>query len=241
MFTGLIEHIATLTSRIPKDTDGGFTLTFSSASPILEDCHVGDSIAVNGACLTVTEFDADSFKVGLAPETLERTNLGDLVVGDRVNCERALAAHTRFGGHFVQGHVDTTATILSLFPDSNSLRLTFQLPSSTPLTLSLLPSLIPKGYVTIDGASLTLTNVDDKAQTFSIMLIAHSQEKLVLSSKKVGDKVNVEVDSVGKFVEKAVRRGMEEIMVGGGNGGALEGMVERVVERVLREKGVLPK
>lgn len=206
-----------------------------------------------------------------------------------MNCERALAAHTRFGGHFVQvrlpscllsselvplspfplsrfsstfslslltffppplnhhhrplsqGHVDTTATILSLFPDSNSLRLTFQLPSSTPLTLSLLPSLIPKGYVTIDGASLMLTNVDDKAQTFSIMLIAHSQEKLVLSSKKVGDKVNVEVDSVGKFVEKAVRRGMEEIMVGGGNGGALEGMVERVVERVLREKGVLPK
>lgn len=101
--------------------------------------------------------------------------------------------------------------------------------------------MIPKGYVTIDGASLTLTHVDDSKQTFAIMLIAHSQEKLVLSSKKVGDKVNVEVDSAGKFVEKAVRRGLEEVLAREAEGGWLEAMVERVVERVLREKGVLAK
>lgn len=197
------------------------------------------------------------------------------MVGDKVNCERALAAHTRFGGHFVQvrahlrlshavdrslntnpaaddpfiaptpfltqGHVDSTAQITSVAPDGNSLRLTFQLTSTSPLTPTLLPSLIPKGYVTIDGASLTLTNVDDSTASFSVMLIAHSQEKLVLSTKKVGDKVNIEVDSVGKFVEKAVRSGLESVMEGKGEGGgAMERMVERVVERVLREKGVLP-
>lgn len=97
-----IEHTSTISAISPSTSTSGFTLTLSSSAPILTDCHIGDSICVNGACLTVTEFDSDSFKVGLAPETLKRTNLGQVKVGDKVNCERAMAAHTRFGGHMVQ-------------------------------------------------------------------------------------------------------------------------------------------
>lgn len=97
-----IEHTSTISAISPSTSTSGFTLTLSSSAPILTDCHIGDSICVNGACLTVTEFDSDSFQVGLAPETLRRTNLGQVKVGDKVNCERAMAGHTRFGGHMVQ-------------------------------------------------------------------------------------------------------------------------------------------
>jgi len=173
----------------------------------------------------VTEFDPEQdggwFRVGLANETLNRTNLGQLQIGDYVNCERAMSSHTRFGGHMVQGHVDSTASIVSITPDGNSLRYLFQLPEST----ALLPYFIEKGYVTIDGASLTLTQVNDADRTFGIMLIAHSQEKLTLTSKKPGDSVNVEVDCMGKYVLGSESR--------------LEAMVERIVEKRLRAKGLI--
>ncbi|KAK4686925.1 riboflavin synthase, partial [Tremellales sp. Uapishka_1] len=223
MFTGLIEHLSVLSSITPTTSSEGFTFLFTSAAPILVDCHIGDSIQINGACLTVTEFTDDSFKVGLAPETLSRTNLGDLKVGDHVNCERAMSAHTRFGGHFVQGHVDTTATIISKIPDGNSIRFTFQLPENTPY----MNYLIEKGYVTIDGASLTLTQVSDKDRSFGIMLISHSQEKLTLTSKVEGEKVNVEFDCVGKY-----------ILGGEGGKSRIEEMVEGLVERKLKERGL---
>ncbi|KAF9015692.1 hypothetical protein BDQ17DRAFT_1404244 [Cyathus striatus] len=206
MFTGLIEHLGTVSS-IVKDQNG-CTLTVADSAPILADCHIGDSIAVNGACLTVTEFDVSKeggwFKVWLANETLDRTDLGERGVGDQVNLERAMGAHVRFGGHFVQAHVDTTATIVDRASDGDSLRLTFELPEPTPSRPSLLPYLIPKGYVAVDGASLTLTGVDDDKRTFSVMLITHTQEKITLSKKQVGGKVNIEVDMVGKYVEKSV-------------------------------------
>jgi len=106
MFTGLIEHVGTVSAIVPLDHTesggGGWSITISDAAPVLEDCHIGDSICCNGACLTVTAFTSDSFKVGVAPETLDRTNLGDLKIGSKVNLERAMAAHARFGGHFVQ-------------------------------------------------------------------------------------------------------------------------------------------
>ena len=202
-----IEQAALVSSITPSSSSSGFTFTLSEASDILNDCHIGDSICVNGACLTVTEFDAKqgSFKVGLANETLSRTNLGLMKVGDRLNCERAMGSKTRFGGHMVQvgaaacrktggahpqGHVDSTAQIVSVTPDGNSIRYTFQLPSAT----TLMPYLIEKGYITIDGASLTLTHVDDASRTFGIMLISHSQSILTLTHKEVncfiGDRAN---------------------------------------------------
>ncbi|WVQ75538.1 riboflavin synthase, alpha subunit [Cryptococcus sp. DSM 104548] len=219
MFTGLIEHLATISAISPTGADH-FTFTLSDAAPILVDCSIGDSICVNGACLTVTSFDQDSFTVGLAPETLRRTNLGEVKVGDKLNCERAMAGHTRFGGHMVQGHVDGTAQILKKVPDGDSIRYTFQLPPST----TLLPYIIEKGYVTIDGASLTVTEVDDETRTFGIMLIAHSQEKLTLTAKEVGRTVNVEADCVGKYVLGSTDR--------------ISALVERLVESKLKARGL---
>ncbi|GBE77213.1 Riboflavin synthase [Sparassis crispa] len=236
MFTGLIEHLGTVAS-IEHD-GGGCMLAVADASPILGDCHVGDSIAVNGACLTVTAFDAQArggwFTVWLANETLERTDLGERKVGDQVNLERAMGAHVRFGGHFVQAHVDGTATLVDRTPDGDSLRLLFQLPEPTSSRPSLLPYLIPKGYVAIDGASLTLTMVDDVQRTFGVMLIKHTQEKITLSKKALGAKVNIEVDMLGKFVEKSVQAALS-----GGGTSNLRAMVEKVVEDVLVKKGVV--
>ncbi|KAI0072226.1 Lumazine-binding protein [Panus rudis PR-1116 ss-1] len=235
MFTGLIEHLGTVSS-IHRDP-GGCTLTISDAAPILDDCHIGDSIAVNGACLTVTEFDKRDkggwFQVWLANETLDRTDLGERKVGEQVNLERAMGAHVRFGGHFVQGHVDATATIISKEPDGDSLRILFQFPEPTPERPSLLPYLIPKGYVAIDGTSLTLTTVNDANRTFGVMLITHTQEKITLGKKPVGAKVNIEVDMVGKFVEKSVTAALS----GGGSEG-VRNLVEKIVEDVLAKKGV---
>ncbi|KAJ7459157.1 hypothetical protein B0H11DRAFT_2160615 [Mycena galericulata] len=232
MFTGLIEHLGTV-SAIARD-DAGCTLTIADAAPILGDCHVGDSVAVNGACLTVTAFDAAGwFTVWLANETLERTDLGERNVGDQVNLERAMGAHVRFGGHFVQAHVDTTATVVERTPDGDSLRLTFEFAEPTAARPSLLGYLIPKGYVTIDGASLTLTGVDDAARRFSVMLIQHTQEKITLGKKQLGATVNIEVDIVGKYVEKSVKAAL-----GGGGDAGLRGMVESIVESILAKKGL---
>ncbi|KAJ8593236.1 Lumazine-binding protein [Rhizopogon salebrosus TDB-379] len=234
MFTGLIEHLGTV-SVIHCD-DGGCTLTISQSAPILVDCHVGDSIAVNGACLTVVEFDIERdggyFKVWLANETLSRTDLGDCEVGDQVNLERAMGAHVRFGGHFVQAHVDTTATILMRASDGDSLRFLFQLPEPTPERPSLLPYIIPKGYIAIDGTSLTITSVDDAKRTFGVMLIQHTQQKVTLGRKSDGERVNIEVDMVGKYVEKSVLAALE-----GGGGEVLRSHIQRVVKDTLLNDG----
>ncbi|KAL4253613.1 Lumazine-binding protein [Abortiporus biennis] len=238
MFTGLIEHLGRVSSII-RDS-GGCTLVISESSPILGDCHIGDSIAVNGACLTVTEFNPEEkggwFKVWLANETLDRTDLGERQEGDQVNLERAMGGHTRFGGHFVQGHVDETATLIEKTPDGDSLRLRFQFPEPTPTRPSLLPYLIPKGFVAIDGTSLTLTEVDDVKRTFGVMLITHTQEKITLSKKPIGAKVNIEPDMVGKYVEKSVSAALSGV---GGSENSVRGLVDKIVEDVLVKKGLL--
>ncbi|GAA5898986.1 riboflavin synthase [Sporobolomyces salmoneus] len=245
MFTGLVEILGEISSIQPTTTFAGYSFTISDAHSILTDCQLGDSIAVNGCCLTVTEWSVEQgwFKVGLANETLARTNLGKLEVGSKVNLERAMAGHGRFGGHFVQGHVDTTAKILSITPDGDSIRLLFSLPLEFYLPL------IPKGYISLDGTSLTLTHLslpknekDDHYDgpnrgVFGVMLVKHTQSRTVVAMKRVGETVNVECDVVGKGVESVVRNVLLE--GGGEKGGQLEMMIERAVERVLVKKGLI--
>lgn len=233
MFTGLVETIGTVTALTTLDpsTSGGngTSLTIADCSAILNDAALGDSISVNGTCLTVTEFDASSFKVGVAPETLRRTNLGSLAEGGKVNLERAVSATTRMGGHFVQGHVDTVASIVSVTPDGNAL--TFRL---QPREKGVLRYVVEKGYVTLDGASLTVTNVDDDQGWFEIMLIAYTQERVVTASKKAGEEVNVEIDVVGKVVEKSVVGYLEGTLGKDGAPAILEKIVNRLVEEKLK-------
>lgn len=173
--------------------------------------------------MTVTSFDKSSFTVGVAPETLRRTNLGSLTQNSRVNLERAVSATTRMGGHFVQGHVDTVATILKVEPDGNALTFRFQ-----PRDKSVLRYIVEKGFVTLDGASLTVTKVDDAEGWLEVMLIAYTQERVVTASKKPGEDVNVEVDQIGKYVEKAVEGYFSK--ASSGEPAILEKMVERIVD-----------
>ena len=168
------------------------------AKVALEQASLGCSIAVNGVCLTVTEFDDKSFKVGLAPETLRKTNLQSLSTGDPVNLERALPADGRNSGHFVQGHVDDVGVITEMVPDGDSLSITVKPPAR------LLPYIVPKGFIAIDGTSLTVVDVDQSAGTFSFMLIEFTQQKVIIPKKKVGDQVNLEVDVISKYVEQSL-------------------------------------
>ncbi|KAL9097627.1 MAG: hypothetical protein Q9165_000524 [Trypethelium subeluteriae] len=231
MFTGIVETIGTV-STLEKQDDtssggGGTSLTISGAEEILSDAQLGDSISINGTCLTITEFEKSSFKVGVSPETLRRTNLGSLNQHSRVNLERAVSASTRMGGHFVQGHVDTIASVVSVTPDGNAL--TFRL---RPRDEGVLRFIVEKGYVTLDGASLTVTQVKDDAGWFEVMLIAYTQERVVMAAKKPGEDVNVEVDMVGKYVEKSVAGYFAGVQ------GQEMPMLEKLVSRILSEKGI---
>ncbi|KAI9347833.1 alpha subunit of riboflavin synthase [Pilaira anomala] len=224
MFTGLVEIMGTVSSIKEQDNTesggNGWTITVSDAKEILNDCHLGDSIAINGTCLTATEFDTDSFKVGVAPETLRCTNLGDLKVGDKVNLERAMDSKKRFGGHMVQGHVDNTAKIISIKPEGNSIWYTLQMSEEDKDKMRYI---IPKGYVCLDGTSLTVCDVNDEERTFSIMMIAHTQAHVIMPSKKVGDRVNVEVDMLAKYALKSLEDAIK-------NNQGIEALVKRVLK-----------
>ncbi|GFP56432.1 riboflavin synthase [Trichoderma asperellum] len=224
MFTGIVEEIGTI-SRIENDaatSSSVMTVTISPGSNLLTDCHEGDSIAVNGVCLTVTSFTKDTFTIGVAPETLRITNLGTLVESSKVNLERAVRADTRMGGHFVQGHVDTTAEILSVTPDGNALTFRFQ-----PKKRDFLRYIVHKGYIGIDGTSLTVTQVSDAEGWWEIMLITYSQERVVLANKVKGDTVNIEVDMMAKYAEKSLGG-----ILGDGNASSIP-LLEKIVERVI--------
>ncbi len=194
MFTGLIEEIGNVAAVTRKD--GGYQLAIA-AKTVLEGAALGDSIAVNGVCLTVTAFDDAGFTVGLAPETLAKTDLGSLSPGDGVNLERAVLPTTRLGGHYVQGHVDATGVIKSFRPDKDALWLSVEAPCD------LMRYIVPKGFIAIDGASLTVVHTG--ADWFDVTLIAYSQEKLILPRKQPGDKVNLEVDILAKYVERLLK------------------------------------
>lgn len=184
---------------ISVDSNSSNTDIVIDAAPILSDCHLGDSIAVNGTCLTVTEFDSAKFKVGVSAETLRRTNLGELKPGAFVNLERAISSEVRFGGHYVQGHVDGTAELVSRVPDTDD---------SIVFTFKLLPQylkyVVEKGFICIDGTSLTVTAVDYQQSTFSIMMVVYTQTRVILPNKAIGASVNIEIDVSAKVIEQQV-------------------------------------
>lgn len=193
MFTGIIEEIGTIKSvKSTKDA-----IVFSiGAKHILQDVSLGDSIAVNGVCLTVTEFSSEAFSVDVMPETVKSTSLAELKQGSKVNLERAMAANGRFGGHFVSGHVDGTATIVKKQQVSNAVY--YELQISEDLT----NTLIHKGSITIDGISLTIFGLEKEKVVISI--IPHTIQETILGSKGVGDIVNIECDMIGKYIKKFV-------------------------------------
>jgi riboflavin synthase len=163
--------------------------------------------------------------VGIAPETLRRTNLGSLTTQSKVNLERAMLPSTRMGGHIVQGHVDTTATIQKMAPDGEALTLRFE-----PRDKGVLKYIVEKGFVAIDGASLTVTAVGET--WWEVMLIEYTQSRIVTASKKIGDAVNVEVDMVGKYVEKSIEAWV-------GSESAMGALVSKLVDEKLRTRGIL--
>jgi riboflavin synthase len=191
MFTGLVEALGTVTRREP-DGAGGAHLTV--ACPFAAELTVGESVAVNGACLTVVERAGEAFHAQMGPETLHRTNLGDLRPGDRVNLERSLRLGDRLGGHIVQGHVDGVGRIAERHPSGEWETVWFTCPPE------LTALMVPKGSVAVDGVSLTL--VDVAADRFSVMLIPHTLAVTTLGFKRAGDPVNLEADMLAKHVAK---------------------------------------
>ncbi|MGO0059670.1 riboflavin synthase [Brevibacillus fluminis] len=191
MFTGIIEEVGSI-ERVAGGSRAS-TLTIR-AQTVLADVRLGDSIAVNGVCLTVTSFQETRFTVDVMPETLKHTNLGALGTGSPVNLERALAVGSRLGGHLVSGHVDGTGRIVSRSQNANAVL--FRVEASDDL----LRYMIPRGSVTIDGISLTITEVND--QDFCVSIIPHTLEMTCLRQKQAGDEVNLECDLIGKYVER---------------------------------------
>ena len=191
MFTGIIEEVGHVKSlhRGAKS----FTLEIE-AEKVLEGTLVGDSIATNGVCLTVTSLTGHGFTADVMPETVSRTALGELVSGSPVNLERALSLQTRLGGHIVSGHIDGTGRIAGRRQDDTALWLTIECDSK------LLRYIIEKGSVTLQGVSLTVARVD--ARSFAVSLIPHTQAATTLHQAKVGDLVNIENDIIAKYVEK---------------------------------------
>lgn len=191
MFTGIVEEIGTIASM---DLRTGATSLVIQCKTALNGTHLGDSIAVNGVCLTVVALSEHSFTTEAVPETLHRTNLGNLKKGSPVNLERSLTLDRSMGGHYVQGHIDGTARIERLKSEGEALNYYFETPSE------LLRYIVPKGFVTVDGASLTVVDAD--SQGFSVTLIPHTQQWTVMGKEQVGYLVNVEVDIMGKYIEK---------------------------------------
>ena len=192
MFTGLIESLGTIT-RV-ENTGAGRRLTV--ADRIASSLVVGESVAVNGACLTVVVIRGEEFDFDVGPETLLKTNLGGLKAGDRVNLERSLRVGDRLGGHFVQGHVDAVGTIDQRIRNAEWEDVWFRCPAE------LTRLMVPKGSIAADGVSLTLVNVE--AERFSVMLIPHTQMMTTLGFKKAGDAVNLEADMLAKHVAKLI-------------------------------------
>ncbi len=191
MFTGIVEEVGSVVS-IQKGANS--CILTIKANVVLEDAHLGDSIATNGVCLTVTNLSSSTFSADVMHETLNRSSLGALHVSSPVNLERAMPANGRFGGHIVSGHIDGTGTITSIKTDDNAVWYTIK------TSYNILRYIIEKGSIAIDGISLTVARVS--AEDFSVSIIPHTRAETNLSAKKVGDMVNLENDVIGKYVER---------------------------------------
>lgn len=231
MFTGIVETMGTISEII---TTPHYTMTITDASPVLTDVHLGDSIAIQGVCLTVTSFTQTktSFQIQIAPETLRKTNLGSLKPGDKVNLERAMNALSRFGGHMVQGHVDCTVSLINVTPDPpDSVLYTFRVPDAKDsFGVDYLPLIVSKGYVCLDGVSLTVVDVDRLTRSFRVMLIPYTRAHVTIPFREIGHGVNLEVDPIGKYVESVVEKLLED------EGSGVSKRILEVVERVVKSK-----
>lgn len=197
MFTGIVETTGILSARQAHGLDQ--TLHIHAPNMDLSSTQLGDSIAVNGVCLTVTDLGDHSFCADVSNETLACTSLGKLAVGDKLNLEKALTLATPLGGHLVSGHVDGLAQLIHQKQDARSRKLDFQLESS------LLKYVAPKGSITLDGVSLTVNSVN--ANVFSVNIIPHTQMRTTLCALSIGDYVNVEVDIIARYLERLVQHG----------------------------------
>lgn len=187
MFTGIVEEVGSVAEASP----GHLTV---SAATVLDDLKIGDSICVNGVCLTVTNVVAEKFSVDVVPETIRRTNLGRLSSRDPVNLERSMRADGRFGGHIVQGHVDGTGTVDDISPDGDATLVRFVAPPA------IMRYVVEKGFVAVDGTSLTVVNCDDRS--FTVTVIPFTRANTVFGTRDVGDVVNLEADIMAKYVER---------------------------------------
>lgn len=187
MFTGIIEEVGKVTSAQP----GSLVI---AVSEVLQGIELGGSIAVNGVCLTITSFNTNSFSVDIMPETKERTNLGLLSAGDRVNLEMPLVLGGQLGGHLVQGHVDATGRVASVSRDGEAMLIRFEVPPEVVLYI------VEKGFVAVDGVSLTVMTKD--TSSFWISVVDYTRTHTTLGNRQVGGLVNLEVDIIAKYVEQ---------------------------------------
>lgn len=195
MFTGIVEEVG----RVVVLRQGAEPSLTIAAQLVLSDLRLGDSVAVNGVCLTATAKDQSSFTVGLMPETLRRTNLGTLRPGERVNLERALTVGGRLGGHFVQGHVDGIGHLAEFKRERQAVLLRFAAPAEV------IRYIVPKGFIAVDGISLTVVECD--ATSFRVSLVTYTQLNVALAEQRVGYTANLEADILGKYVERFTRPG----------------------------------
>lgn len=197
MFTGIIKNIGTI-AGVNRENDN-YRLTINHG---LNDLNLGDSVSINGICLTVVDFQKNQFQVDVMPETIKRTNLAEISVGTKVNLEPALKPNSEIGGHFVLGHIDTTGKLLSREVTENSVLLTFSIPKKYN------PYLVEKRSIAIDGVSLTLIAVTE--DTFQVGIIPYTQDETILGSLEVNQTVNLETDILGKYIYKDLKRGYQD-------------------------------
>jgi len=198
LFTGIIEEIGTI-QRVAGGTAGQLVV---AAQTVLESTRVGDSIAVNGVCLTVTRLEKRAFAVDVMPQTLRQSNLGRLHVGSAVNLERAVQPSGRLGGHLVQGHSDSIGQIVRTMHEQNALWVTITAPPEV------MRYIVPRAFIAVDGASLTVAQVE--TDRFAVSLIPHTQAHITLPQQPIGAVVNLEVDIVAKYVERLLQGGLAD-------------------------------
>ncbi|MBS6510019.1 MAG: riboflavin synthase [Paraclostridium bifermentans] len=191
MFTGIVEEIGTIT-HIKNGVKSSKLII--NCNKVLETTEIGDSICTNGVCLTVTNINKGTFEADVMAETIRKSNLNTFKIGSKVNLERALSLSTRLGGHLVSGHIDGIGYIKDLKKEDSAIWITIK------TSVDILRYIVYKGSITIDGISLTIAYVDD--DVFKVSIISHTLQQTILSSKNIGDSVNLECDIIGKYVEK---------------------------------------